>query len=196
MIRECAVMLALVTITAPTGPAVAQTTDAPYDAALSSSLATMAKTMHATIRRNLAEAAEAMTADDFAFRPQLEMRTFAQLLGHVINANAYFCAQATGQPTPVSVDQEKVTDRAALVKALNDSLAFCDKAYAETTDENFMQTVDIRARAGQKPVPTRRGAVLMFNVTHNNEHYGNMVVYLRLKGHVPPSTARARSGAR
>jgi uncharacterized damage-inducible protein DinB len=30
----------------------------------------------------------------------------------------------------------------------------------------------------------------MFNTTHNNEHYGNIVVYMRLKGHVPPSTAR------
>jgi uncharacterized damage-inducible protein DinB len=33
--------------------------------------------------------------------------------------------------------------------------------------------------------------VLMFNTTHNEEHYGNLVVYMRLKGHVPPSTARA-----
>jgi hypothetical protein len=32
----------------------------------------------------------------------------------------------------------------------------------------------------------------MFNTTHNNEHYGNVVVYLRLKGQVPPSTARAQ----
>jgi uncharacterized damage-inducible protein DinB len=39
---------------------------------------------------------------------------------------------------------------------------------------------------------TTRGAVLMFNTTHN-EHYGNMVVYLRLKGKVPPSTARAQA---
>jgi len=43
--------------------------------------------------------------------------------------------------------------------------------------------------------PTRRvdlrGAILMFNTTHNNEHYGNIVVYMRLKGHVPPSTASA-----
>ena len=37
-----------------------------------------------------------------------------------------------------------------------------------------------------------RGAVLMFNTTHNNEHYGNLVVCLRLKGKVPPSTARAQ----
>ena len=193
MIRECAVMLALVSISAP---ALAQTTDAPYDAALSTSLATMAKTMHATIRRNLAEAAEAMTADEYAFRPQPEMRTFAQLVGHVINANFYFCAQATGQTTPSTTNHEQLSDKAALVKALNDSLALCDQAYSATTDENFMQAVGVRPLRGQTPVPTRRGAVLMFNVTHNNEHYGNMVVYLRLKGHVPPSTARARSAPR
>ena len=39
---------------------------------------------------------------------------------------------------------------------------------------------------------TTRGAVLVFNTTHNNEHYGNMIVYMRLKGHVPPSTARTQ----
>jgi uncharacterized damage-inducible protein DinB len=39
---------------------------------------------------------------------------------------------------------------------------------------------------------TVRGAVLMYNITHNNEHYGNIAVYMRLKGHVPPSTARVQ----
>jgi hypothetical protein len=43
---------------------------------------------------------------------------------------------------------------------------------------------------------TTRGAVLMFNTTHNNEHYGNIVVYLRLKGKVPPSTARSQGPKR
>ena len=38
-----------------------------------------------------------------------------------------------------------------------------------------------------------RGAVLIFNTTHNTEHYGNIVVYLRLKGQTPPSTARAQA---
>jgi uncharacterized damage-inducible protein DinB len=32
----------------------------------------------------------------------------------------------------------------------------------------------------------------VFNTSHNNEHYGNMIVYMRLKGHVPPSTARTQ----
>jgi hypothetical protein len=35
-----------------------------------------------------------------------------------------------------------------------------------------------------------RGMMLLDNISHDNEHYGNLVTYMRLKGHVPPSTAR------
>ena len=65
------------------------------------------------------------------------------------------------------------------------SAAFCRAATSATASESSRPF---------KHRSTSRGAVLMFNTTHNNEHYGNIVVYLRLKGHVPPSTARARSG--
>lgn len=34
--------------------------------------------------------------------------------------------------------------------------------------------------------------MLFFSTTHNNEHYGNLVVYMRLKGHLPPSKAPTR----
>jgi uncharacterized damage-inducible protein DinB len=46
--------------------------------------------------------------------------------------------------------------------------------------------------AGPNKNQASRGSVLMFNTTHNNEHYGNIVVYMRLKGRVPPSTARVQ----
>src|SRR4029078_9936097 len=65
----------------------AQTTGAGYDA-LTPSLSAGAKTMHATIRRNLADAAQAMPPDEYSFRPTPDVRTFAQLVGHVINAIA------------------------------------------------------------------------------------------------------------
>jgi len=58
-----------------------------------------------------------------------------------------------------------------------------------TTDANFSQVVTM---SGQGNPQAARGAVLVFNTTHNNEHYGNMVVYMRLKGRVPPSTARTQ----
>ena len=173
--------------------AVAQTTDGGFDKALSSSMAGVAKAMHSTIRANLAEAAERMSAPDYAFSPTADVRTFGQLVGHFINANYFFCSQASGEPSPVTQNFETVADRATLVKGLADALRYCDRIYGATTDANFSQSVRIGAGAGMPGTATVRGAVLTFNVAHNNEHYGNVVVYMRLRGRVPPSTARAQA---
>ena len=172
--------------------AAAQTSDGGFDKALSASLASTAKAMHATIRRDLAEAAEAMPAEDYAFKPTPQVRSFAELVGHVANANFFFCSQAGGTKSTATNNYERVADKAALVKALNESLAFCDGVYDSTTDANFNQPATMPALGPMQATPTLRGAILMFNTTHNNEHYGNIVVYLRLKGQVPPSTARAQ----
>jgi uncharacterized damage-inducible protein DinB len=175
----------------------AQTSDGGFDRALSMSLASSAKAMFATIRRDLADAAAAMPAEEYAFKPHPDARTFAALVGHVASANYFFCAMATGaapMSTPAATGgYEKLTDKAALVKALNASLEYCDAAYESTTDANFGEAVTTPAFGPMTSTRTMRGLLLMFNTTHNNEHYGNVVVYMRAKGHVPPSTAR-RSG--
>jgi uncharacterized damage-inducible protein DinB len=72
---------------------------------------------------------------------------------------------------------------------MNDALAYCDEVYTGTTDTSFNQIVTMLGRAKTQ---ASRGSVLVFNTAHNNEHYGNIVVYLRLKGRVPPSTARVQ----
>jgi len=179
--------------------AYAQVSDGGYDKALSTSLAASAKAMHATIRRDLAEAADALPAADFGFRPTPQVRSFAQLVGHVINANFFFCSQAKGAAMPASANMnfETVTDKAALITGLAEALAVCDDAYQSTTDANFAQKLTMPGFPGMNPkTDTTRGAVLIFNTTHNNEHYGNMVLYLRLKGKVPPSTAHAQAPQR
>lgn len=169
----------------------AQTTDGGYERALSTSLASVAKAMHSTVRLNLADSAEQMSEADFAFRPTPEVRSFGQLVGHVINTNYFFCSQASGEKYPATANYETISDRATLMKALQDSLAYCDRIYEATTDANFNQSVTMAPQHGVSPT-TVRGAILMFNVTHNNEHYGNLVVYMRLRGRIPPSTARAQ----
>jgi len=171
-------------------PLAAQTTGAGPAQQLSPSLAGSTSAMHATIRQNLAEAADAMPAEKYSFQPTPQVRTFAQLVGHVINANRTFCAQAAGEKPSAGRNYEEVGVKAALVTALNEALAACDRAYAETTDANFGQAVTVGPAA--TPTNTTRGAVLIFNTAHNNEHYGNLVVYMRLNGHVPPSTARTQ----
>ena len=172
-------------------PAVAQTSDGGADQSLSKSMAASAKAMHAIIRRDLAEAADAMPADEYAFKPTPQVRSFGELIGHVANANFYFCSQAKGEKSPATQNFERAADKAAIAKGLKDSLAYCDDIYAATTDTNFANAVKV-AGPGGSGTETTRGLVLMFNTTHNNEHYGNVIVYMRLKGHVPPSTARVQ----
>jgi hypothetical protein len=91
-------------------PAVAQTTDGGFEAALSPSLAAVAKAMHATIRRNLAEAAASMPVQEYAFRPTPQVRTFGQLVGHVVDANFFFCSQAKGEKPPATANYEQIAD--------------------------------------------------------------------------------------
>jgi uncharacterized damage-inducible protein DinB len=186
MLRGLLCLLCLVSVPLS---ASAQTSDAGFNDALSPSWAATVKAMHATIRRNLAEAAAAMPAEEYSFKATPQVRSFAELIGHVVNANFFFCSQAKGEPAPTKENFERTADKTALVKGLNDALAYCDDVYNGTTDANVNQLITM---AGPAKKQTSRGSVLVFNTTHNNEHYGNIIVYMRLKGHVPPSTARAQ----
>jgi uncharacterized damage-inducible protein DinB len=168
--------------------AAAQTSDGGIGTALSPSMPASVQSMHAIIRRNLAEAAEGMPAAEYGFKPTPEVRSFAEILAHVAQANYFFCSMAKGETPPSVVGQIKAGEKAVVAKALGDALAYCDEVYKGTTDANVNQLVKIQGPGGQ----ASRGNVLMFNTTHNNEHYGNLIVYLRLKGQVPPSTARVQ----
>jgi uncharacterized damage-inducible protein DinB len=170
--------------------AAAQTSDGNYLDLLTSSAAATIKSMHSTVSRDLTEAAAMMNADEYAFRPTAETRSFAELVGHVANANVFFCAQARGEKPPTTINYEKVTDRNSLMLGLSDAIAYCDTAVSASTDANLSSMVKL---IGPGDHQSTRGSVLAFNTAHNNEHYGNMVVYLRLKGHVPPSSARVAS---
>jgi DinB superfamily len=107
-------MLAFVFAYVTLPPASAQTTDVGYADELSPSLADGAKAMHAAIRRDLAEAAENMPADEYAFRPTPQVRTFGQIIGHLVKANFFFCAEAAGEKSPAAADYEQITAKAAL----------------------------------------------------------------------------------
>jgi uncharacterized damage-inducible protein DinB len=186
MVRISLVWMLLISY--PMMTADAQTTDSGLGEIASRSMAAVANGMHASIRQNLAEAAASMPANEF--KPTPQVRSFGELVGHVATANYYFCSQAKGQKSPSTVNYEQASGKAALVKAMNDSLAYCDGVYSATTDTNFNAPVQTPGPGGARE--TTRGAVLVFNTAHNNEHYGNLVVYLRLKGLVPPSTARTQ----
>jgi uncharacterized damage-inducible protein DinB len=150
------------------------------------SLATGLQRSYANIKLNLTEMAAKMPDADYNFQPTKEVRTYGQLFGHVANAQFGQCAAAKGVANPnQGNDNEKKATKAEFVKALADSFAFCDDAFASLSDANAVELV----KQGQNEVA--RGSVLAGLIGHSNEMYGTGVVYMRLKGLVPPSTERA-----
>lgn len=118
----------------------------------------------------------------YAYRPTPQVRTFGQLVGHLAGSQYMFCAIALGEPPREEDAVEKTaTSKADLVAALKASTTYCDRAYAQT-DQASLAPVKL---FGQDRT---RLYALMQNATHNGEHYGNIVTYLRLNGIVPPSS--------
>jgi uncharacterized damage-inducible protein DinB len=133
----------------------------------------------------IVQSAEEMPEADFAFKPTPEVRSFGQIIGHIADANYGICSTILNQPNPSQGVEKNATSKAELVKALKASYDYCDRAYS-IPDKETAQKVKI---FGQEN--TRLGALLL-DISHNWEHYGNLVTYLRIKGHVPPSSRPAR----
>jgi uncharacterized damage-inducible protein DinB len=134
-------------------------------------------------------AAEKMPEENYAFKPTPEVRSFGQLVGHVADAQYMFCSIATSESNSMKSIEKTKTSKADLVAALKEAVAYCDKAYAGMTDTQGGQMVKFMNFTLAKL------SVLSLNTAHTDEHYGNMVTYLRLKGIVPPSSEKQSAPA-
>jgi uncharacterized damage-inducible protein DinB len=139
------------------------------------------------VKQNVQRSATAMPEAKFGFKPVDSVRTFGQILAHVAGANYIFCSAARGEKSPFAEDafEKTATTSAAIVKALEDSFKYCDAAYAALDDRKAAETIDGAFGSGK----TARAAALMGNTGHVQEHYGNLVTYMRINGVVPPSSA-------
>lgn len=129
-------------------------------------------------------AAEEVPDSIYAYQPTPEVRSFGQMVGHVAGAQYLFCAAALGDAPREEDDIEKTrTKKAELVAALKASTQYCQRAYSQT---------DKAAQGKTKLFGQERTRLfaLALNATHDAEHYGNIVTYLRLNGIVPPSSRR------
>jgi len=149
-------------------------------------VASAARTAWDGAKRNLAQSAELMPESDYGFRPVDTVRTFGQIVAHVAGANYVFCAAAKGEKPPHGEDafEKTATTRAQIIKALNDSITYCDAAHAALDDKRAAETVELPFGMGKGA----RALPLMLNTGHVQEHYGNLVTYFRIKGIVPPSS--------
>ncbi len=141
------------------------------------------------MEKEFVDAAEAMPADKFNFAPSVPggafdgVRTFAGEIKHVAQANYYFFAgnmpEAEAKAKSEAID--KLTSRDDILKALKDSFVVAHQYIAGITDQNAF----VMTKSGTP------GGMAAFGIAHLMDHYGQMCVYLRMNGIVPPASRKA-----
>ncbi len=142
------------------------------------------KGFYTMVKQNILRSAEKMPEDKYAFKPTDSVRTYGQLLAHVADGQYEFCGAAVGDHERKDFEQNAKT-KAEISSALKTAFAYCDAIYAKMSDAKAMELMP--GFGGQK---ITRLSMLDFNVAHTNEHYGNLVTYMRIEGIVPPSSSR------
>jgi uncharacterized damage-inducible protein DinB len=134
------------------------------------------------IKGTLIKAADEMPDADYSFKASPMERTYGAIVGHIADVQFGLCGNAKGEQKKSEAETTKTT-KADLVAVLKESFDYCDGAYNSLTDADATTMVTLFGSRKATKL-----AVLNFNIAHDNEMYGQMVVYLRIKGLVPPSS--------
>ena len=145
-----------------------------------------AKVQFGALSGFVVRSAEKVPEDLYSFRATPEVRSMAELFGHVADAMFGMCSTAAGTKPPRTGIEKVVLAKPALIAALKEGVSYCNSVYDSMTDQKGVETVPFVFG------PTPRLSVLYFVVTHTYEHYGNLVTYMRLKNIVPPSSEPAK----
>ncbi|MGB8786034.1 MAG: DinB family protein [Candidatus Acidiferrales bacterium] len=134
--------------------------------------------------------AEAMPETKYSYIPtggNFEgVRSFGEQVKHVACAQFAFFNEIEGKTPPEHCERggpSKATTKAELIKYLRDSFEYGDRVLATITAQNALDRVE-----GPYAGPNTRLGIAVAAVWHITDHYGQLVVYLRLNGIVPPIT--------
>ena len=182
--QTVAVLIALIGVLSAQGQTPAQPDHAAAPAPPSTPSADVLRS-YQSLKANILKAADKMPAESYTYRPTPEIRTFARVVNHVTEAQARSCGALNDTPAASRVQTPAETaDKATIVAALQASFAECDKAFAALSEANLLQTVT----AG--PSTRARISLAWGTVSHDNEQYATLALYMRLKGLAPPSSEK------
>jgi uncharacterized damage-inducible protein DinB len=142
------------------------------------------------MEKEFVDAAEAMPADKFNFAPAASagdfkgVRTFAGQVKHIAEANYYFFAAPgfTEADDKAKSDAiEKLTSKDDIIKALKESFVGAHTYISGITEQNAFVTT----------ATGTRGGMAAFGIAHLMDHYGQMCVYLRMNGIIPPASRKS-----
>ena len=147
------------------------------------------------IEKNILSTADAMPEDKFYFSPESldikaaefkGVRSFAGQIKHLATDNFAIWSPILGEPLRADIKDvngpESIKTKAEILKFLKESFALGHKAILTLTEKNALDMLPFRG--GKLP----RLDLAFYGLTHANEHYGQMVVYLRMCGIIPPAS--------
>jgi len=126
-------------------------------------------------------AADKMPEDSYGMKTTPQVRTYAQLLTHIAQGQQMICGGIFNQPGRADIAKSSKAD---VIAELKKSFEICDRAY------DFLSEGNMGIVGGSEFMGGTMVGRLYANVIHDNEMYGTMVVYLRIRGLVPPSSER------
>ncbi|MBV8553078.1 MAG: DinB family protein [Acidobacteriaceae bacterium] len=142
------------------------------------------KHAYESVKNNILRSAEKIPDEDYNFKPTSEIRSLGEVLNHVTAAQTRTCGALLGEHQNISAE---ANTKSAILNALRESFSECDRAYDSVTDANLFQSIE--TPHGQMS----RLAILVGNAMHDEEQYGILSVYMRLKGITPPSSEHPAS---
>jgi uncharacterized damage-inducible protein DinB len=138
--------------------------------------------------KEFVSAAEAMPADKYNFAPSSGefkgVRTFGQQVIHVAQAQYFFFKGFGVTPSIDPKSLSKLTSKDDIVKAIKDAFAYAEKCDETITAQNAFESL------AEVDGATTRDTIAAVNLAHTNDHYGQMVVYLRMNGIIPPASRK------
>lgn len=146
----------------------------------------------------LIASAQMMPESGYAFRPTPDVRNFGEQINHATATNYSFCNQGGVPPgfERRTANLKGVTSKEAIVKALEDSIAYCTSLLAAASDAWLMEPASNLGGTGSGLFSGMRVYAFIYAGVHSAEDYGTITTYLRMQGLVPPSTAVSRVPAK
>jgi uncharacterized damage-inducible protein DinB len=140
----------------------------------------------AVSRELFVNAADAMPEDQFSYKPTPAQRSYGEQIMHVVQAGTIVLPMLGGK-TPAPPINLKATSKADVMTALRQSFDFGEAVLKEFSDQQLTERVTPPRYMGPSASRLR---VFYSSMQHTQDIYGQMVVYLRLNGIVPPASRR------
>ena len=151
------------------------------------------------VESDILTSAEAMPESKFNFTPEnlnindsdfKGVRSFAGQIIHIATDNILIWSAITGEPVRPDIEDvngpKNIKTKKDVIEYLRSSFTVGRKAIASLTVQNAMEMIQFRWRK----LP--RLDLAFYALTHANEHYGQMALYLRMCGIIPPPTVNEK----